>query len=60
MKRQAQQVLRIQGKDYDEYLYNIHKEICVNSQDLILKSLENEALRIEREKNNKQHGGNNR
>ncbi|GGD01752.1 hypothetical protein [Enterococcus wangshanyuanii] len=53
MKKQAQQVLKIQGKDYDEYLYAIHKDICVESQDLILKSLENEAKRIEQEKNNK-------
>lgn len=52
MKKQAQQVLKIQGKDYDEYLYTIHKDICVESQDLILKSLENEAKRIEQEKIN--------
>lgn len=59
MKRQAQQLLKIQGRDYDEYLYGIHKEICVNGQDLILKSLENEAKRIENAKQTKQNGGHN-
>lgn len=57
MKKQAQLLLKMEGKDYEEYLFNIHKEIVVNGQELILKSLEKEAKRQEKEKQLKSDGG---
>ncbi|MFB5345724.1 hypothetical protein [Enterococcus faecalis] len=46
-KRKALLVMRILSKDYEEHLYEVHKTIIYESEEMIHQVLEREAKRVE-------------
>lgn len=46
-KRKAFLIMRILNKDYEEHLYDVHKKIILESEELVNQVLEREAQRVE-------------
>lgn len=46
-KRKALLIMRILSKDYEEHLYEVHKTIISESEEMINQVLEREAKRVE-------------
>ncbi|EGO8088211.1 hypothetical protein [Enterococcus faecalis] len=46
-KRKALLIMRILSKDYEEHLYEVHKTIISESEEMIHQVLEREAKRVE-------------
>lgn len=46
-KRKALLIMRILSKDYEEHLYQVHKTIISESEEMINQVLEREAKRVE-------------